>query len=214
MLTENDVILVKGKVMARPKCNQNSKCETGEIELLVNELKILNPLDIYEGPEKDNITTTTPINTEQNNKINTAITDNNIQDFSKYTVRSHNCGELREKNIGDNVILCGWLEYQRMRKFFTLRDSYGHIQIVIPENLENSYQMELIPYESIIKVEGKVTGRPIGMQNDLMRTGNIEVILTKLEVLNLAKSQLPILVRDFNRSKEALRMEYRYIDLR
>lgn len=65
-----------------------------------------------------------------------------------------------------------------------------------------------------MKVEGVVVLRPPKMRNDSMATGAIEVLLSSLEVLNAAKNHLPIEVRSFNRPKEALRMEYRYIDLR
>lgn len=136
--------------------------------------------------------------------------------INKYTIRTHNCGELNENNIGDDVVLCGWLEFQRMKKFFTLRDGYGCTQIIIPDDIvdDMSQSIDTIPFESILKVTGRVMGRPPGMINESMTTGNIEVMLKSLEVLNKAKKKLPIEMRDFNRSKEVLRMENRYIDLR
>lgn len=74
--------------------------------------------------------------------------------------------------------------------------------------------MHKIHYETILKVNGIVLARPIGMENDKMTTGRIEVMMDSLEILNPAKNHLPMEVRDFNRSKEQLRLEYRYIDLR
>lgn len=53
---------------------------------------------------------------------------------SKYTNRSHTCGELGSKNIGENVTLSGWLEFQRMGKFIVLRDGYGRVQLLVKEN--------------------------------------------------------------------------------
>lgn len=55
------------------------------------------------------------------------------RNISKYTTRTHTCGELTINNVGDKVILCGWLEYQRMNKFVVLRDSYGETQLMIPK---------------------------------------------------------------------------------
>lgn len=52
-----------------------------------------------------------------------------------YTYRTHNCDELNESHIGQDVVLCGWLGYSRLKKFFTLRDGYGHTQIIIPDEV-------------------------------------------------------------------------------
>lgn len=101
-----------------------------------------------------------------------------------------------------------------MQKFFTLRDSYGETQVIVPEHLSASVGIESISYESILKVRGIVISRPPSMRNPKMATGDIEVSLESLEVLNSARSNLPMEVRGFNRAKEATRLEYRYIDLR
>lgn len=71
-----------------------------------------------------------------------------------------------------------------------------------------------INFESILKVKGRVIPRPPKMVNPKMKTGAIEVELISLEVLNEAASDLPVQVRDFNRSNETNRLKYRYIDLR
>lgn len=133
---------------------------------------------------------------------------------NKFTTRTHTCGELGDKDIGKEVTLCGWLEFERMRKFFTIRDGYGCTQVMLPDDVDNKWQIESIPFESILQVTGTVMGRPPGMRNETMATGGIEVIMKDLKVLNLAKKNLPIEMRDHNRSKEPLRLEYRYIDLR
>lgn len=66
--------------------------------------------------------------------------------ISKYTNRSYTCGELTSKNIGENVSLCGWLEYQRMSKFVVLRDGYGETQLLINEEVGISLSFQcLIP---------------------------------------------------------------------
>lgn len=63
---------------------------------------------------------------------------------NEFTYRSHNCGELRESDIGKEVTLCGWLEFSRMKRFFTLRDGYGHTQVLIPEHVSTfHFKLEL-----------------------------------------------------------------------
>lgn len=137
-----------------------------------------------------------------------------VPKVNQYTTRTHTCGELTDKDIGKEVVLCGWLEFERMRKFFTLRDGYGCTQVMMPDDLGEKLRIETIPFESILQVTGTVMGRPPGMRNETMATGGVEVILSNLQILNKAKSKLPIEMRDHNRSKEPLRLEYRYIDLR
>lgn len=55
----------------------------------------------------------------------------------KYSRRTHNCGELRIDNVGERVELSGWMEYQRMDKFIVLRDGYGSMQLIIPDNVRS-----------------------------------------------------------------------------
>lgn len=66
-------------------------------------------------------------------------TENNgkqlISGINKYTNRTYTCGELRINNVGETVVLCGWLEYQRMNKFIVLRDSYGETQVLISDKV-------------------------------------------------------------------------------
>lgn len=59
----------------------------------------------------------------------------NTQCLSKYVNRSHTCGELSLKNVGERVVLCGWLEYLRMNKFLVLRDAYGETQVLISDKV-------------------------------------------------------------------------------
>lgn len=54
---------------------------------------------------------------------------------NKYSDRTHTCGELNAKHIGKKVVLCGWLEYQRMNKFVVLRDSYGQTQLLVSDEV-------------------------------------------------------------------------------
>ncbi|XP_034950457.1 aspartate--tRNA ligase, mitochondrial isoform X2 [Chelonus insularis] len=134
---------------------------------------------------------------------------------NKYVLRSHTCGELTVDDIGRTVHLCGWMEYQRMGKFLTLRDSYGHIQLIIPDERQSLIQIvEKLNYESILSITGKVIRRPPGQENKNMTTGNIEIQVDNLHVLNESISQLPFNIREHNIPRESLQMQYRYLTLR
>lgn len=225
-------IKVTGIVVARPASNKNMAFETGEIEVLVDEFQILDPTAPYDGPvleankqqqqthNKDNEADSNDGDqvmgspTQESPVIAKPASPPLVPKVNKYTSRTHNCGELSEKEIGKEVVICGWLEFERMRKFFTLRDGYGCTQVMLPEEKTGNLKIENIPYESVLQVKGIVMARPPGMRNETMATGGIEVILQDLEVLNVANSKLPIQMREHNRAGETLRMEYRYIDLR
>ncbi|KAK4880520.1 hypothetical protein RN001_008666 [Aquatica leii] len=134
---------------------------------------------------------------------------------NRFTYRTYNCEQLRLQNVGEKVTLCGWLEYQRMNKFLVIRDGYGHTQLIIPDKNEELQRLiKSLPYESIIEVYGTVLSRPRDMINSKQTTGEIEVLIESLAVLNRACDDLPFNLREFQKAKEALRMKYRYIDLR
>lgn len=80
--------------------------------------------------------------------------------------------------------------------------------------LINTVDIKSVDYESILKVSGKVISRPDNMKNPKMKTGDIEIELISCDILNKSVPSLPVQVRSFNRSNEALRMKYRYVDLR
>lgn len=187
---------------------------TGEIEIYTNEVEVLNPDDTYSGPVLKKIEQPVTVDAPIKDEIETNELTQVQADVNQYTYRTHNCGQLTVENIAENVTLCGWLQFQRMKKFFTLRDGYGETQVIIPEELSAKINIASIPYESILKVTGVVLARPSAMRNADMATGDIEVTLESMEVLNQSKTNLPMEVRGFNRAKEALRLEYRYIDLR
>ncbi|XP_001658298.2 aspartate--tRNA ligase, mitochondrial isoform X1 [Aedes aegypti] len=133
---------------------------------------------------------------------------------NKFTNRTHNCGELRTSHVDQEIVICGWLEFSRLNKFFTLRDGYGSTQIFIPDELAAEVNLNNIPFESILRVEGKVVKRPKGQENPRLPTGEVEVVLGNVEVLNKARNRLPIDIKEHNKAKENLRLEFRYIDLR
>lgn len=71
-----------------------------------------------------------------------------------------------------------------------------------------------LSYESVLSIVGKVISRPKDQQNKKMKTGDIEVYVESLEILNVASQNLPIFIREFNKAKESQQMKYRYLSLR
>lgn len=71
-----------------------------------------------------------------------------------------------------------------------------------------------LSFESVLSVVGKVVPRPEGLQNKKMKTGDIEVHVESLEVLNVASQKLPVFIRDYNKAKESQQMKYRYLSMR
>lgn len=82
------------------------------------------------------------------------------------------------------------------------------------KDVDNQKLLETSPLESIIEIKGTVLARPTDMVNKKQLTGEIEVLVDKLRVVNKAKGVLPFNIREFQRAKESLRMKYRYLDLR
>src|SRR3989344_8831367 len=132
----------------------------------------------------------------------------------KTRIRTHNCGELTKKDLKKETILCGWTSTRRDHGgiiFIDLRDRYGITQIVIdPKNLPEANNLRR---EWCIKVKGKVRARPKGMENKNLKTGEIEVEINKLEVLNESETP-PFEIDDKLETNEELRLKYRYLDLR
>uniref|UniRef100_A0A0A1X7W5 Aspartate--tRNA ligase, mitochondrial n=2 Tax=Zeugodacus cucurbitae TaxID=28588 RepID=A0A0A1X7W5_ZEUCU len=222
---EGTTVLVTGKVLGRPRANINLKYDTGEVEILVDTLKILNPDDPYEGPiknkeklQKMSIDDLEAEDATNNGNVTVGSIDGDkskIADLNKFSGRTHTCGELSIDNVNEKVTICGWLEYQRMGKFFILRDGYGETQVLITSKAKGLEKYaDGFSLESIIRVEGTVIPRPAATVNSNMKTGQIEVEAGSVEVLNAAKKNLPFEVRRHNRAGERLRLTHRYIDLR
>lgn len=130
------------------------------------------------------------------------------------TFRTHTCGELNFNHINEEVTLSGWLEYQRMNCFGVLRDGYGSTQIIIPkERNDLSELLKNVPIESVVSVQGVVKKRPENQIKKESPTGEVEIEVNDITVLNAAK-QLPFYIRDHNKAIENLRIKYRYLDLR
>ncbi|CAB1317545.1 unnamed protein product [Coregonus sp. 'balchen'] len=135
---------------------------------------------------------------------------------SSLSLRSHTCGELRPADVGDEVTLCGWVQYLRQDLFLIMRDFSGLAQILIPQDeakLHLKTALCDLPPESVIKVKGTVRLRPDGQDNKEMATGEIEVLAESVEILNVCR-KLPFEIKDFVKKSESLRMQYRYLDLR
>ncbi len=130
---------------------------------------------------------------------------------SKY--RTHTCGELTEKNVGETVTLSGWVHRKRDHGsllFVDLRDNYGITQCVFDGGDEN---LEKIHPESVIKITGTVVARDKEAINDKLPTGHIEIKSGKWEVLTNA-DVLPFQVFGDDDVPEDLRYQYRFLDLR
>ncbi|KAM4022565.1 aspartate--tRNA ligase, mitochondrial isoform 1-T1 [Anomaloglossus baeobatrachus] len=137
-------------------------------------------------------------------------------DLSSFSFRSHTCGELRPAHVGQEVTLCGWLQYQRHDLFLVLRDFQGLIQVVLPLDEQGSQLKEMmsgVPLESVLVVKGTVIPRPSGQENLKMATGAVEVQAKEVHVLNACR-KLPFEIKDSVKKSESLRMQYRYLDLR
>ncbi|KAM4721223.1 aspartate--tRNA ligase, mitochondrial [Rhinophrynus dorsalis] len=137
-------------------------------------------------------------------------------DFSSFVPRSHTCGELCSAHVGQEVTLCGWLQYQRHGLFVILRDFHGLTQVILPQDESGSQLKKMLseaPLESVVLVKGMVIARPAGQENPRMPTGEIEVQAKQAHILNPCK-KLPFEIKDVVKKSEALRMQYRYLDLR
>ncbi|KAH8241012.1 hypothetical protein KR026_010232 [Drosophila bipectinata] len=235
---EQTLLQITGKVLSRPKANINLKYDTGEIEVSVTNVKIINPDDPYDGPikakEKQQKLSINDLEGEDSTSASENVTTNNgnikeeggtdaeaehrgkVADINKFADRTHHCGELTSSEINEKVVICGWLEFQRMNKFFILRDAYGQTQVLLSTKTKGleDYAETGVPIESIVRVEGVVIPRPAATINPKMQTGHVEVDADKVTILNPAKKNLPFEIRKFNRAGERLRLTHRYLDLR
>jgi len=132
-------------------------------------------------------------------------------------LRTHTCGELRAEHIGQTVTLCGWVQRTRDKGgilWIDLRDRYGLTQLALEEGVESEEVREKARHlgrEFVLAVTGKVAERY--SKNAHMPTGDIEIRVENLEVLNPAKLP-PFLIEDDTDGGDDLRMKYRYLDLR
>lgn len=136
----------------------------------------------------------------------------------KFEKRTHTCGELRESNIEQRVVLNGWVAIRRDLGgviFIEMRDRYGLTQVVFEPsyNSEAHEHAKKLRSEYVISIEGKVRKRPEGTENLMLPTGRIDVMVDKLIILNQAETP-PFAIEDGIDAHEDLRLKYRYLDLR
>lgn len=132
--------------------------------------------------------------------------------------KSHSCGELNRANIGQTVTLAGWAHRRRDHGglvFIDLRDRFGLTQVVFdPGSSPQARQIATeIKSEYVVQVSGKVSARPDGQENPGLATGAIEVLVERAEILN-PSAPLPFQIAVEENVDDALRLQYRYLDLR
>ena len=132
--------------------------------------------------------------------------------------RTHRCGELSAANAGEKVTVMGWVQKQRNKGgiiFVDLRDRAGILQVIFEEadcGQENFAKAEKLRSEFVVAIVGKVEKRA-GAVNENLATGEIEVRAESLRVLSEAETP-PFPIETDSRTKEELRLKYRYLDLR
>ncbi|MCU0350131.1 MAG: OB-fold nucleic acid binding domain-containing protein, partial [Flavobacterium sp.] len=131
--------------------------------------------------------------------------------------RSHNCGELNASHINTEVTLAGWVQKSRDKGFMIwvdLRDRYGITQLIFDEQRTDKTVFEKaksLGREFVIQVKGTVIERE--SKNPNMTTGEIEILVTELTILNEAQLP-PFTIEDETDGGEDIRMKYRYLDIR
>ena len=134
--------------------------------------------------------------------------------MNKY--RTHNCAELNESEINNNVYISGWLHRKRDHGnllFIDLRDHHGITQCVIENNNKYFPLLEKSKPESVLKISGKVIRRSNGTENLELKTGKIEISIESVEILSSARD-LPMPVFGEQEYPEDIRLKYRFLDLR
>ena len=133
-------------------------------------------------------------------------------------IRTHTCGELNTSHVGKSVILNGWVNTIRLHGqvvFIDLRDRYGKTQIVFnSENYSGDFEVvKKLSMEDVLSLSGNVQNRDKSSINVEMKTGEIEVVVSEMQILNEA-DPLPFIITDRNSAEEDLRLKYRYLELR
>jgi aspartyl-tRNA synthetase len=132
--------------------------------------------------------------------------------------RTHYCGDLRKEDIGKEVCMMGWVHRRRDHGgliFIDLRDRTGIGQLALDPDRdpEAHAKAEAVRNEFVVAAFGKVSPRPEGTVNPKMATGEVEVEISEIRILNPAKTP-PFMLDEFSEVAENLRLKYRYLDLR
>lgn len=132
-------------------------------------------------------------------------------------MRSHYCGEVNETLEGQSVTVVGWMHRRRDHGgviFIDLRDRDGLVQVVCnPEDADSFAVADRVRSEYVLQIEGKVQLRPTGSDNPDLKSGKIEIIASKLEILNTSETP-PFPLHELLDVNEDIRLRHRYIDLR
>lgn len=133
-------------------------------------------------------------------------------------IRTHTCGELNRAHVGQTATLNGWVQRRRDHGsvlFIDLRDRHGITQVVFNAEIapEAHKQAQVLRSEDVVAVSGYVALRPEGAANPQLATGEIELIVEALEILNDARTP-PFVIEDEVDVTDTLRLKYRYLDLR
>ncbi len=137
-------------------------------------------------------------------------------DFLGELRRTHNCGELRARDAGNRAILMGWVHRRRDLGgvvFIHLRDREGVTQLVFHQGTEAHDKADLLASEYVIAVEGTVALRTPDTINPTIPTGEVEVVVEKIWILNESRTP-PFPMEEHVDVKEETRLKYRYVDLR
>ena len=134
--------------------------------------------------------------------------------MSKY--RTHTCGELNITDKDKEIILSGWIikkwDHGNLL-FIDLRDNYGLTQCVIDKNSSIFKELEKLPLETVVKINGNVIERSKDTVNKNLETGEIEISINNFELLGATK-ELPMPVFSDQEYAEEIRLKYRFLDLR
>ena len=132
-------------------------------------------------------------------------------------MRTHYCGDVRARHVGETVELTGWVRRRRDHGgviFLDLRDRTGIVQVVYDPDTPASFAVaDRVRNEYVLHVQGRVRPRPEGTVNPDMKTGEVEVLGSSLNVLNTAETP-PFTLDEYSDAGEDVRLRYRYIDLR
>lgn len=131
-------------------------------------------------------------------------------------MRTHNCGELRDSDIGKTVTICGWVNKVRdlgALHFVDVRDKHGLTQLGFEQFKGDLGVLKTLSLESVVRATGVVAARPDSAKNANMATGQVEVQVQSIELLSKAEIP-PFLPHGQVEATEDLRLKYRYLDLR
>ena len=134
--------------------------------------------------------------------------------MNKY--RTHNCGELNIGSVKKSVLVSGWVHKKRDHGnllFIDLRDNFGVTQCITDKDNKSFSDLEKIPLETVIKIEGIVLPRSSDTINSEITTGEIEIKIKNFEILGKTR-ELPMPVFSDQEYAEEIRLKYRFLDLR